>query len=324
MATIKDVAKKCGVGVATVSYALNGSNQVSEETRSKILKVAEEMGYVPNSYARSLKKQKTMRVGVFLTDFAGPIRPTILNGITKGFIGTPYHLIATPAHDEMMLIKDKSVDLAIIMDQTIDEEKINELATYSKIIVYDNKNIMNDDVYQVLLQNESAIYKETKHLIDLGMKKIAFLLGPSISWHNYERYQGYLKALSENNLPSLVYNVDSFEEEKGYEYMKNTLSNIEELPFDACVCSNDELAFGLIRVLKEKGFKVPDDCLVAGFDNVAKSTLIDPPLTTIHIDWNSCGLEIARMALDILNEKEISKKVVIPAELVIRKSKQIK
>ena len=259
MVTMKDVAKACGVGVATVSYALNGSDQVSEETRNKILKVAEEMGYVPNSFARSLKKQKTMRVGIFVTDFAGPIRPAILNGITKGFANTEYHVIVTPAHNEMTLIKDKSVDLAIIMDQRISEEKIIELAEYSKIIVYDNKNIMNEDVYQVLLQNESAIYNETKHLIELGIKKIAFLLGPSISWHNFERYQGYLKAMSEANLKTLVYDVNSFDEAASYQYMKKVLNGVTKLPFEAAVCSNDDLAFGLINVLKKNHFKVPAD-----------------------------------------------------------------
>ena len=320
MATLKDVAKKCKVSVTTVSYALNGSSEVSEETKIKITKVAEEMGYVPNSFARSLKRQKTMRVGIFVTDFAGPIRPVILNGITKAFLETPYHAIVTPTHDEMTLIKDKSVDLAIIMDQTIDENKINELATYSKIIVYDNKNMMNENIYQVLLQNESAIYEETKYLLSQGAKKIAFISGPSISWHNRERYLGYLKAINEENLEEIFYDANSFEENDGYNLMKNTLNGLTELPFDAVVCSNDELAFGLIRALKECGFTVPTDCLVAGFDNVSKSSLISPSLTTIHIDWDLCGKQIAKLAIDVLNDKAVERKVMIPATLVIRES----
>lgn len=323
MVTIKDVAKKCGVSVTTVSYALNDSGNIGEETKNKILRVAEEMGYVPNSFARSLKKQKTMRVGIFLTDFAGPIRPVILNGISKAFVDTPYHVIATPVHDEMTLIKDKTVDLAIIMDQTIDEEKINELATYSKIIVYDNKNMMNENIYQVMLQNESAIYEETKYLISLGMKRIAFIKGPKISWHNFERYQGYKTALSEANLEEIIYDANSFDEEVGHVLMKTALNNCEKLPFDAVVCSNDELAFGLMRALKEYGFSVPNDCLVAGFDNVYKSSLVNPTLTTINIDWELCGRQIANLAIDVLNGKDVNKKVVIPATLVIRDSTKI-
>ena len=105
--------------------------------------------------------------------------------------------------------------------------------------------------------------------------------------------------------------------------MKNKLGVLEELPFDAVVCSNDELALGLIRALKEKGFNVPKDCLVAGFDNILKSSLSTPSLTTINIDWDMCGAEIAKMALNILEKKEIDKKVIIPAELVIRDSTKI-
>lgn len=320
MATIKDVAKKCGVSVTAVSYALNGKGEVKEETKNKILKTAEEMGYVPNSFARSLKNHKTMRVGIFVTDFAGPIRPVILNGISKAFIDTPYHVIVTPAHDEMTLIKDKSVDLAIIMDQTIDEDKITELASYSKIIVYDNKNMMNDNIYEVLLQNESAIYQETKYIIDLGVKKIAFVSGPKISWHNQERYQGYKKALCEAGLEELVYDVDSFDEEDGYRVMSSCLNDCETLPFDAVICSNDQLAISLIKVLKEKGFSIPEDCLVAGFDNIPRASLINPSLTTIHIDWELCGKRIAELAMDILNEENPNKKVIIPATLVVRDS----
>ena len=320
MATLKDVAKKCKVSVTTVSYALNGSSEVSEETKNKIIKVAEEMGYVPNSFARSLKKQKTMRVGIFVPDFAGPIRPAILNGITKAFLNTPYHVIVTPAHDEMTLIKDKSVDLAIIMDQTIDENKINELATYSKIIVYDNKHMMNENIYQVLLQNESAIYEETKYLINLGMEKIAFLSGPSISWHNTERYQGYLNAIKEAGLDEIVYNADSFAEEVGYTIMINIIEENKGLPFDAIVCSNDELAIGSIKALKEKGYSLPKDCLIAGFDNVPRAALVNPSLTTIHIDWDVCGKQIAKLAIDVLDEISVERKVIIPATLVIRDS----
>lgn len=323
MATIKDVAKKSGFSVTTVSYALNDRNEISENTKKKIISIAEEMGYFPKSSARSLKSQKTMRVGIFVTDFAGPIRPMILNGITKGFAESPYHVVVTPTHEEMTLIKDKSVDLAIIMDQTISEDEINKLSKYSKIIIYDNKYMMNDEIYQVLLQNEAAIYEETEYLIKLGMKKIAFMLGPKISWHNHERYTGYLKAMMDNNLESLVYNIDSFDEEEGYQYMKKILNDVEKLPFDAVVCSNDELAFGLIKALKENGFKVPKDCLVAGFDNVIKASLIDPSLTTIDINWDECGKKIATMALNILEDKETLKKVIIPAKLIVRESTNI-
>lgn len=320
MPTIKDVAKACGVGIATVSYALNDSDMISEETKKKIKKVAKEMGYVPNAYARSLKSKKTYRVGAYITDFGGVIHPTILNGMTKVFSKSDYQLVVTLANDKMTLIKDKSLDLAILMDPRIKEETIFELNNYCKLIVYDNKSLNTDAIHQVSLQNEKAIYEETKYLISLGCRRIAFMLGPEVSWHNYERYQGYLKAMGEEGLTTIIYNANSFVEEAGYNTMMEGLKGLKELPFDAIVCSNDELAFGTIDALIELGYHIPCDCLVAGFDNVDKSKFMKPSLTTINIDWIKCGETIANLALAILEGKEVSKRLNIPAELVIRDS----
>ena len=320
MPTIKDVAKACGVGIATVSYALNDSDMISEDTKNRIKKTAREMGYVPNAYARSLKSKKTYRICAYITDFGGVIHPTILNGMTNVFSKSKYQMIATLANDKMTLIKDKSLDLAILMDPRISEDMIFELNNYCKLIVYDNKSLNTDLIHQVNLQNEKAIYNETKHLISLGVKKIAFMLGPSVSWHNYERYQGYLKAMSESNLATIVYDANSFIEEAGFNLMKDILNESKDLPFDAIVCGNDELAFGVINALKEAGYNVPKDCLVAGFDNVDKAKFFTPSLTTINIDWVKCGETIAQLALDILDGKDVPKRVIIPAELVCRES----
>lgn len=320
MPTIKDVAKACGVGIATVSYALNDSDMISVDTKNRIKKVAEEMGYVPNSYARSMKSKKTYRVCAYITDFGGVIHPTILNGMTNVFSNSNYQLIVTLANDKMTLVKDKSLDLAILMDPRIKEETIFELNNYCKLIVYDNKSLNTDKIHQVSLQNEKAIYEETKYIIKLGAKKIAFMLGPEVSWHNYERYQGYLKAIGEEGLSTIVYNANSFIEEAGYNTMKEVLKGVSKLPFDAIICSNDELAFGTINALKDNGFDVPKDCLVAGFDNVDKAQFLNPSLTTINIDWIKCGETIALLALAILEGKDVSKHITIPAELVIRES----
>ena len=320
MPTIKDVAKACGVGISTVSYALNDSQMISDETKKRIKKVAQEMGYIPNAYARSLKSKKTYRVCAYITDFGGTIHPTILNGISQVFAKSNYQLIVTLTNEKMTLIKDKSLDLAILMDQRISEERIFELNNYCKLIVYDNNYLNTNEIHQVSLQNENAIYEEANHLINLGAKRIAFMLGPKMSWHNHERYLGYLKAMNEAGLETIVYDANSFIEDDGYRLMKDILSGSDDLPFEAIICSNDELAFGTINAMKEAGFNVPKDCMVAGFDNVDKAALIDPSLTTINIDWFKCGETIAKLALSILEGKKTKKHITIPANLVVRNS----
>ena len=290
MANIKDIAKACGVAVSTVSYALNDNELISLETRRKIQKVAKEMGYYPNSYARSLKRSKTHKIGIFITDFAGTIHPAILNGIDKILSKSEYQMVVTLADDKMTMIKDKSVDLAVLIDSRISQNQIEDLKKYCPLIVYDKK-YNNLDSYYVMLENEDAVYNETKYLLGLGAKKIAFLFGPHSSLHNQERFMGYMRALEEVNLDSnaLVYDANSFTEDAGYEVMSRVLDDISLLPFDAILASNDELAFGALKALNEHNYCVPNDCILAGFDNNEKSKFVNPPLTTVNVDWIQCG-----------------------------------
>ena len=325
MANIKDIAKACGVAVSTVSYALNDNELISLETRRKIQKVAKEMGYYPNSYARSLKRSKTHKIGIFITDFAGTIHPTILNGIDKILSKSEYQMVVTLADDKMTMIKDKSVDLAVLIDSRISQNQIEDLKKYCPLIVYDKK-YNNLDSYYVMLENEDAVYNETKYLLGLGAKKIAFLFGPHSSLHNQERFMGYMRALEEVNLDSnaLVYDANSFTEDAGYEVMSRVLDEVSLLPFEAILASNDELAFGALKALNEHNYCVPNDCILAGFDNNEKSKFVNPPLTTVNVDWIQCGNDIARFALSILSgDEELDKVKKIKTNLIVRESTKI-
>ena len=325
MANIKDIAKACGVAVSTVSYALNDNELISLETRRKIQKVAKEMGYYPNSYARSLKRSKTHKIGIFITDFAGTIHPAILNGIDKILSKSEYQMVVTLADDKMTMIKDKSVDLAVLIESRISQNQIEDLKKYCPLIVYDKK-YNNLDSYYVMLENEDAVYNETKYLLGLGAKKIAFLFGPHSSLHNQERFMGYMRALEEVNLDSnaLVYDANSFTEDAGYEVMSRVLDDISLLPFDAILASNDELAFGALKALNEHNYCVPNDCILAGFDNNEKSKFVNPSLTTVNVDWIQCGKDIARFALSILSgDEELDKVKKIKTNLIVRESTNI-
>ena len=319
MANIKDVAKKAGVSVSTVSYALNDSKEISNVTKNKIKKIADELGYVPSSYARSLKlkSKQSFRIGVFVPGFGGPIHPMILNGLANIFEKSKYNMVAALANNDLYLIKDKSVDLAILMDPRISYDSIKAIENICPIIIYD-KDIDDERFYTVKLQNMEGIYNETKYFISLGVKKIAFMYGPHNSQHNKERFDGYKKAMEEANLQTILYDAGSYVEERGYDLMNEILSN--PIEFDAIICSNDELAIGSIRSLVEHGYNVPEDCLVGGFDNNEKSKLIEPSLTTIDVNYYECGENIAKMALDILSHNSVPKTMIVPAKLIKRNS----
>lgn len=326
MATIKDLAKYCNVSISTVSYALNDSKEVSAETKERIKKAAEELNYVPNAYARGLKNKLTYNIGVFLSGFEGPIHHTILSGIAKVLtnVDCKYNMIVTLSDNKMLLIKEKSVDLAIIMDSRVEVETINELSKIVPIITFDNE-IYGKNIYNTKIDNTNGIYLQTINLINKGCKRIAYMLGSKHSYHNRKRFEGYVKAFEEKKMPldkSIVFDADAFTEQRGFEVINEIVSQNNKLTFDSLICANDELAIGAINALTKHGYNVPKDIKVAGFDNIEKGNYVYPTLSTVKVDWKFYGEEMAKLALEILANKK-TKDIDIPVEIIERDSTKI-
>lgn len=320
MVTIKDLAKYCNYSVTTVSYALNGSSEIPEETKQKILKAAKEINYVPSAYARGLKKRKTYNIGVYIPGFEGPVRHLVLSGLVEGFKenDSRYNMIVLLPDEKMTLIRERSLDLAIITDPKVPNDTIKELSSIIPLVLMDN-NITSDNSYQIDVNNSEAIYQLTNELYKQGSKRIAYLYGAHASYHNMLRYEGYKNALIERGIDPKVemfFDADSFTEEKGYETVLKVLTK-GEATFDTLICGNDELAIGAIKALKELGYNVPRDIKVTGFDNIEKGTLIKPTLTTISVDWFLFGKTMAKYALDVLNKKEVEKKMFLKTANII-------
>lgn len=326
MITIKDIAKQCGVSVSTVSYALSDNSTISEKTKAKIRKVAKELNYIPNANARSLKQKSTHKIGVFVPGFQGTIHPSILAGIAHVLrnIDDKYNMVVTFTDEDMLMIKNYSVDLAIIMDGKTTQETVESLSKYVPIITFDHCSI-GENIYNTSVDNFNAMYDMTKHLIDQGCKRIGFILGSHASFHNKIRFEGFQKALSDFFLPfdpRIVYDADAFTVYKGWEVLNKKLKSSSSLPFDGLVCCNDELAIGAIKALTEYGHNVPQDCLVTGFDDIERSSYITPSLTTAHIDWYTYGIKIAELALKILKNEAHEKAFVMSANIIKRESTQ--
>ena len=320
MVTIKDLAKYCNYSVTTVSYALNGSNEIPEETKNKIIKAAKELNYVPSAYARGLKKKKTYNIGVYIPGFEGPVRHIVLAGLAAGFKenDSRYQMIVLLPDKNMSLVRERSLDLAIITDPKVPNETIKELTEIIPILMMDN-DIEATNAYQIDVNNEEGIYILTKELLNKGMKRIAYLFGAHASCHNKSRYLGYRKALLENNInPDEMpfFDADSFTEESGYNVIYNELKN-KKLDFDALICGNDELAIGAISAFKDLNINVPNDIEVTGFDNIDKASVIHPSLTTISVDWFNFGKVMAHYALDILQKENVEKSLHLAGAKII-------
>lgn len=324
MTTIKDIAKYCGVSVSTVSYALSNHKNISNKTKEKIHQAAKLLNYVPNSNARSLKQKSTHKIGVFVPGFQGTIHPTILAGIAHVLrnIDEKYNMIVTFTDDDMSLVKEHSIDLAVIMDAKITKEKIINLSQFVPIITFD-QHVKHENVYNTYVDNLNAMAKITELLISNNCQKIGILLGSRSSYHNQLRFSGYKSALERHHLTydeTIVYDADAFTEFKGHEILSNRLKDCTELPFDGLVCCNDELAIGALKALKELGYEVPKDCLLTGFDNIDKSIYVTPNLTTYHIDWYDYGIKIAELALKILKNDVSAQSFSVSGYIIERES----
>lgn len=323
--TIRDLAKYCGVSVTTVSYALNDSPEVSNETKAKIKEAAIKLNYYPSHLAKGLKIRRTNCIGVFVTGFEGTAHTKILSGLARAFRDNDkYQMLVTVKDKDLSLVRSKMVDLAIVMDATINNEMIASLAKVVPIVSFD-KNISGENIYPTFIKNIESMYELTSLLINKGCKKIAYLLGSHASHHNELRFKGYLKALSENNIPfdcEMVYDADAFTKEAGFNLMQKVIKDVNyKLPFDALVASNDELAIGAIQALQDANFKVPQDIKVTGFDNITESSLINPSLTTIDVDWEMYGEKMGEYAFKILNQKdEVDNSLLINTTLIERES----
>lgn len=329
MYTIKDVARLANVAVSTASYALNNTGKVSQETRERVKRVAEELGYKPNGVARDLKRNvKTGIICVFFNDFGGPFYSEVLRGVQDVAICNNYNLIACTHRMTEKFLSERRVDGAIILSPNIPDDVILRAAGPNFPIVVMDRELDCEHICNVLIDNEQGAFSATKHLMDLGHKRIAYISGPFISYDNMRRLDGYKKALEEGNIPfdpSLVVQ-GRFTEDGGYGAMKLILLNskLDNNPLDAVFCANDEMAIGAINALNEEKVKVPEDISIVGYDDIRLASYIHPSLTTISHYKYEWGTMAANLVFQGLKEDFKGGKVILPAKLVIRSSSRKK
>ncbi|SKA87316.1 transcriptional regulator, LacI family [Clostridium sp. USBA 49] len=325
MHTIKDVARLANVALSTASYALNGTGKVSQATKEKVLKAAEELGYRPNGAAKDLKRnKKTGIICMFVSDFGGPFYSEVLRGVQDVAICNNYNLIVCTYKMTEKFLNERRVDGAIILSPHIPDDLILKVASPQFPIVVMDRELECENVYTVLLDNVQGAYNATQYLIELGHRNIAYISGPVVSYDNTKRLEGYKKALSDNNIefnPNLIVQ-GRFTEEGGYGAAKLLILNskLNKIPLDAIFCANDEMAIGAINALNEDGINVPEDISIVGYDDIRLSSYIKPSLTTIshyNYEW---GTMAANLIFQGLKENSKCGKLILPAKLIKRES----
>ena len=330
MATsIKDVAREAGVSIATVSRVLNDIDVVNEDTKKKVLDAIKKLGYRPNIVARSLKTQKTKTIGILVPDISSGFYPEIVRGAEDVANIYDYNVIlcnsdfdSDKEKDYLRVLKEKMVDGVIYMSSSLEEETldiINELDLKTVLVETKDKEGRLPSVY---IDNIEATYEATKHLLDKGIKNIAFIGVDKSSANAWgDRYIGYEKALNEAGITvdeDLVY-FEGLKVKSGYVASEKFLASGKN--FDGIICASDEIAMGAINGLREKGVNTPEDVSVIGFNDNVVASYFYPKLTTVKQPSYDMGSVAMRMLIKILNNNPLEKaEFILKHELIERES----
>jgi DNA-binding LacI/PurR family transcriptional regulator len=332
--SIKDIAKAAGVSHSTVSRALSDSSLVSDETKAHIQRLAKEMGYSPDSLARSLVTRQTHTVGVVVTTIADPFIAEVVQGIEATAQDHGYTVIlcnsgAVPEREiaAVEMLRSKRVDGVIVTSSRLGTLYLEHLERIGVPIVLINNHNEESGRYTftVTVDNRHGGHLATKHLIDLGHRRIAYVTAPADHSSDLDRLTGYRQALGEAGLEadsSLI--IPGNGRADGGEAAFEILKGLDRLP-TAVFCYNDMTAIGLMTSARQWGMSVPRDLGVVGFDDIPFATYCYPPLTTIAQPKIEMGQLAMKMALSLMTidhhqHKGDLSNIVVKGRLIVRAS----
>ena len=302
--TIKDVAKRAGVGIATVSRTLHGSSQVSPETAARVLKVVEELGYQPNTTAQSLVSGRSLMLGLVVSDITNPFFPELVKGFEDVALQNGYDVLVAstnyePARTALCVRRmiERKIDGVAIMTSEVDPSLTDTLARRKVPLVFLDVGRVGKGVSNVKVDYGEGIAQAVAHLSDLGHHRIAFISGPSLLASARERRDMFITRLQDpcsGPRREVLIEEGNHRVDGGLEAMLRLLER-EPRP-TAVIASNDLTAIGAMRAIRQQGLRVPEDISVVGFDDIQMAEFTEPPLTTVRL----LRTEVARLACDAL------------------------
>ncbi len=331
--TMRQVAQRAGVTVATVSHVINGTARISPETTARVKEAIREFHYVPNMTAKSLRSRKSRQVGFLIPNlnnsFYSRIASTFIeqaseNGYVVQILGYEYSVAKElQAIDSLV---SNSVDIVIILNGYGDEEGIQRLLDAGKTVILGDRVSDMEGVNCVYFDNRKAVSQAIALLKQKGYRNIGFLSEPLALTNVQERFTAYKNALSEIGYEYREENVLICEGFRlnamtnGYQYIKELLSKKagRQLP-DAFIATSDLLAIGAVKAFRECGYAVPGDVGIVSYDNLDISAFVDPELTTIEQNQVMMGTELFGLVKQI-SENGKGGNVVLSQELIVRGS----
>ncbi len=323
--TISDIARKAGVSKTTVSRVLNNRPDVDDDTRKKILKIIEDLNYIPSHTAKCLSTGKRNLIGLIVPSLSSYFSLEIIRGVAKGISDSRYELVLyttgmSEYNEQIYLraIKGDLVDGIIIVLPRDHKENYLHSAHEIPIIAVDYSGI-EIQYPRITATNVKGAYEGTKYLISLGHNRIGFITGLMDLGCSQERLQGFTQAMNEADLDideSLIGNGD-FTRLSGELIAKEWLSRT--IKPTAIFCSNDEMALGVLDVAEERQMKIPSELSLMGFDDINEARLRKPSLTTIKQPLFEMGNRAALGLIDLMTGNTINSQT-LETELIIRES----
>ncbi|MGV8929567.1 MAG: LacI family DNA-binding transcriptional regulator [Brevundimonas sp.] len=327
-ATIRDVAQRADVSVASVSRVLNGAGPVTDATKNRVLEAAKALQYVPHSGARSLSTSKTQTIGVILPDLYGEFFSELIRGMDVAARSLGYHLIVSSSHDDAeeasAAIRSMRgrVDGLIVLSPHLDAANLAAgLAGRTPILLMNGGADAGRP--SMVVDNHGGAVLAVEHLVATGRRRIAHIAGPAGNLEAEARLAGYLQAMAGAGLPTSVVEGE-FTQSSGH-FAGVALAQREPCP-DAVFAGNDNMAVGAMLALQDAGLRVPEDIAIVGFDDVPIASLVRPALTTLRIQIAETGRSALERLVRLINAADgavadTACEIVRP-ELVVRPSSQ--
>ncbi len=327
--TIVDIARRAAVSVSTVSKALNGYGEVSPATRERVLEAARQLDYHPSAAARTLRNQRTEKIGFlysFPTAYIGEFASRIINGAVSEAEDQGYNLTLYPVREDweaqlVRICRMRDVDGLLVMGSGLADQMVALLDQEAMPSVVLNRRVEDPSASFVTSDHEDGGYQATRHLVELGHRRITHVTRMGLGTINDDRLAGYCRALAEAGIPfdpSLVLETPILAGS-----IRAALSTLlaGEDPPAAAVAINDTAAVECLEVAIQHGLSVPSSFAVVGSDNNRISLTSTPPLTTLHPPLAEMGRRATRALLRLVVDRDVTpEREFLKARLIVRQS----
>lgn len=326
--TSRDVARKAGVSVATVSRVLNSSPLVTESARRKVLRVVKQLNYHPNRAAQRLRAGRSRVIGLIISDIQNPFFTSVVRGIEDVAYQHGYSLVLCNSDEDpekqalyVNVMRSEEVAGVILATASRANPQVEELLAYHIPVIAIDRQIATRKVDAVLVRNIDGAYNAVTHLLTLGHRRIGYVGLPLTRTPGRERYEGYQRALREHKL-AVNHNFVRISDAKQQGGYASTCDLLAAAPsVTALFVANNLMTLGALQAIRESGLQVPGDISIVGFDDTAWASLLQPPLTAVAQPTYELGHRAAELLLGRLNDpgKPVAREL-LETRLIVRGS----